>query len=161
GNMWAQSWEGIYPLVEPYAGQANPDVTPAMVKQGWTQEKMVKTAEGFFTSLGMDPLPETFWQRSMFTKPPGREVVCHGSAWDLTFDNDVRVKMCIKINQDDLITIHHELGHDFYFHYYHTLPVLYQSGAHDGFHEAIGDTIALSMTPEYWKRLGLLETYTP
>ena len=118
---------------------------------------MVKLAESFFTSLGMDALPETFWERSMFVKPKDKEVVCHASAWDLTFNDDVRIKMCIKIDQEDLITIHHELGHDYYFHYYHTLPVLYQNGAHDGFHEAIGDAIALSITPSYLKDVGLLK----
>ncbi len=158
GNMWAQSWSNIFSLVEPYKGQVSPNVTPALKRQKYTPVKMVKLAESFFTSLGMDPLPATFWERSMFTKPKDREVVCHASAWDLTFDDDVRIKMCIKIDQEDLITIHHELGHDYYFHYYHELPVLYQSGANDGFHEAIGDAIALSITPDYLKQVKLLKT---
>lgn len=156
GNMWAQQWSNIYPLVEPYKGQANPDVTPALKKQKYDPIKMVKLAESFFTSLGLDPLPKTFWERSMFTKPEGREVVCHASAWNPEVEDDLRIKMCIKINQEDLITIHHELGHNYYYHYYYKLPMLYQGGAHDGFHEAIGDAIALSITPSYLKKIGLL-----
>ena len=105
----------------------------------------------------MAALPETFWERSLFTKPRDREVVCHASAWDLTFANDVRIKMCTEKNEEDLITIHHELGHNYYFTYYHTLPVLYQDGANDGFHEGIGDTLALSVTPDYLVKVGLLD----
>ena len=119
--------------------------------------KMVKTAEAFFTSLGLDPLPDTFWERSMFKKPADKEVVCHASAWDVGLSNDLRIKMCIKVNMEDLITIHHELGHNYYYHYYYQLPVLFQQGAHDGFHEGIGDTLALSVTPAYLKEIGLLD----
>jgi len=156
GNMWGQTWGYIYPELEPYKGKPAIDVGPALVKQKYTPEKMVKLAEGFFVSLGLDPLPATFWERSMFVKPEGKEVVCHASAWDPHYDDDLRIKMCIHPTHDDLVTIHHELGHDYYFHYYHTLPMLYQSGAHDGFHEAIGDTLALSVTPAYLKKMGLL-----
>jgi peptidyl-dipeptidase A len=115
---------------------------------------MVKMAEAFYTSLGMQPLPDTFWQRSMFDKPKDKKVVCHPSASNVTLNNDLRIKMCIKKNQEDLTTIHHELGH--YFNNYYTLPVLYQQGANDGFHEAIGATIALSVTPAYLKTKVLL-----
>ena len=118
---------------------------------------MVRQAETFFTSLGMEELPETFWERSMFTQPEGRDVVCHASAWDVTYSDDLRIKMCIKTDMEDLVTIHHELGHNYYYHYYYMLPMLYQSGAHDGFHEAIGDAIALSITPEYLNEVGLLD----
>ncbi len=156
GNMWAQTWGYLYPELEPFKGVAALDVTPAIVKQKYDPIKMVKRAEAFFVSLGLNPLPASFWERSMLTKPAGKEVVCHASAWDVTFSNDLRIKMCIKPNYDDLVTIHHELGHDYYFNNYYTLPVLYQGGANDGFHEAIGDTIALSMTPSYLKEVGLL-----
>ena len=156
GNMWAQEWGNIYRLVEPYPGAADIDVTRAMEKKGYDAVDMVKLGEKFFTSLGLDALPETFWERSMFTKPADREVVCHASAWDVTFSNDLRIKMCINVTEEDLITIHHELGHNYYYMYYHNLPALYQSGAHDGFHEGIGDTLALSVTPGYLKDLGIL-----
>ena len=155
GNMWAQSWDYLYPELEPYKGTAPIDVTPVLAKR-YDAKKMVQMGEGFYTSLGMDPLPPTFWERSQLTKPAGKNVVCHASAWDPQYNNDLRIKMCINLNQEDLWTIHHELGHDFYFHYYYKLPVLYQGGANDGFHEAIGDTIQLSMTPEYLKAKGLL-----
>ena len=155
GNMWAQSWDYLYPELEPYKGVAPIDVTPVLAKS-YDAKKMVQMGEGFYTSLGMDPLPATFWERSQLTKPEKKDVVCHASAWDVEYNNDLRIKMCINLNQEDLWTIHHELGHDYYFHYYYKLPILYQAGANDGFHEAIGDTIQLSMTPEYLKQKGLL-----
>jgi peptidyl-dipeptidase A len=158
GNMWAQEWNNVYGLVEPYQNQAKIDVTPAMVAQGWDWNRMVKTAEGFYTSLGLDPLPPTFWDRSMFVKPRDREVVCHASAWNVTVEDDLRIKMCIKVQEADLQTLHHELGHNYYEHSYYKLPVmLYHGGANDGFHEAIGDSLVLSMTPSYLKKLGLLD----
>jgi peptidyl-dipeptidase A len=136
GNMWAQSWDNIYPLVAPFPNEPAVDYTPAL--QTWDELRMVRTGEAFFTSMGFDPLPQTFWERSMFLQPEDREVVCHASAWDVSFNDDLRLKMCIKRNSEDFVTIHHELGHHYYFHEYHTLPVLFQNGAHDGFHEAIG-----------------------
>ncbi len=157
GNMWAQEWGNILPLVQPFKGEPTLDVTSELKRQKYDPKKMVRIGEAFFTSLGFDPLPQTFWERSMFTKPLDREVVCHASAWDPSFSNDLRVKMCIKPTEEALITIHHELGHDFYFQSYYQLPVLYQAGANDGFHEAIGDALTLSITPSYLKRLGLLK----
>ena len=156
GNMWSQEWANLYPMLEPYPGEASIDVTEALKKAKYDEKAMVKRGEAFFMSLGMNALPDTFWERSMFTKPPDREVVCHASAWDVGMNNDLRIKMCIKIDHEDLVTIHHELGHNYYYNNYYTLPVLFQSGAHDGFHEAIGDAIALSITPKYLKEVGLL-----
>jgi len=158
GNMWAQEWGNIYPLVEPYKGEASLDVTAGLKRKKYDEKKLVKLGEAFFTSLGLDPLPNTFWERSLFTKPRDREVVCHASAWDVTYDNDLRIKMCIKIREEDLVTIHHELGHDYYFHAYYKLPILYQGGANDGFHEAIGDALTLSITPSYLKQVGILDS---
>ena len=157
GNMWAQEWGNVYPLMEPHKGQPSIDVTAALEKNKYDAKKMVQQAESFFVSLGLDPLPATFWERSMLTKPDDREVVCHASAWDPAYNDDLRIKMCIKINMEDLVTIHHELGHNYYYHYYYKLPVLYQAGAHDGFHEGIGDTLALSVTPAYLNKIGLLD----
>ena len=133
-----------------------PCAPSSLVDQGYDAVRMVQLAEGFFTSLGLKPLPSTFWERSMLTRPEGKEVVCHASAWDLSFEGDVRIKMCTRPNMDDLITVHHELGHDYYYLYYYDKPVLFQQGAHDGFHEAIGDTLVLSVTPSYLKQVGLL-----
>lgn len=157
GNMWAQSWEGLYPLLEPHPGAVSLDVTGAMEKGGWDPMKIAHTSEDFFTSMGLDPMPETFWERSMFEQPEDREVVCHASAWDVELADDQRVKMCIRPTLDDLVTMHHELGHNYYNHYHTDLPILLQGGAHDGFHEAIGDAIALSITPGYLHKLGLVE----
>jgi peptidyl-dipeptidase A len=158
GNMWAQEWANIYPLVEPYKGQSSLDVSSALTRQKWDAIKMVKTGEKFFTSMGLDPLPKTFWERSMLVKPRDREVVCHASAWDVLMNDDLRIKMCIKPTEEDLITIHHELGHNYYYHAYYKLPPLYQQGANDGFHEAIGDALTLSITPQYLVELGLLKS---
>ena len=160
GNMWAQTWEGLYPLLEPHPGAADLDVAKAMAAQEWDAMKVVKTGETFFTSMGLDPMPQTFWERSMFEKPEGKDVVCHASAWDVELNDDQRIKMCIEGTFDDLVTIHHELGHNYYNHYYTSLPVLFQAGAHDGFHEAIGDALVLSITPAYLQQLGLIETVT-
>jgi peptidyl-dipeptidase A len=158
GNMWAQEWNNVYPLVEPYKGVANLDVDGALATQKWDATRVVKTGEAFFTSMGLDALPKTFWERSMIVKPRDRDVVCHASAWDVTFSDDLRIKMCIRNppTEEDLTTVHHELGHDYYFHAYYKLPFLYQGGANDGFHEAIGDALVLSMTPGYLKTLGLV-----
>jgi peptidyl-dipeptidase A len=157
GNMWGQEWGNIYPLVAPKGvGDVGYDLTALLVANRYDPIKMVKTGEAFYTSLGLPALPATFWERSMFTKPADREVVCHASAWDIDNLDDLRIKMCIKVNGDDLVTIHHELGHNYYQRAYNQQPFLYLNGAHDGFHEAIGDFIALSITPEYLVQIGLL-----
>ena len=158
GNMWAQEWGNIYPLVAPEgAGDLGYDIGELLEEQGKGPLDMVKIGEGFYSSLGFEPLPETFWERSMFTKPADREVVCHASAWDVDNKDDIRIKMCIKRNADDFITIHHELGHNYYQRAYKEQDFLHLNGANDGFHEAIGDMIALSITPEYLVQIDMLE----
>src|SRR3546814_525788 len=150
GNMWAQEWGNIYDVVAPEgAGDLGYDIGDLLVAKGYDPLKMVKTGEGFYSSLGFAPLPETFWARSMITKPQDREVVCHASAWDIDNKDDVRIKMCTKVNSDDFVTIHHELGHNYYQRAYKQQPYLYLNGANDGFHEAIGDFVARSITPQY------------
>ena len=156
GNMWAQTWDNVYPLVAPPGADPGFDLTQILKARGTDALGMVRYGEGFFTSLGFDPLPKTFWDRSLFVKPRDREVVCHASAWDVDSINDLRIKMCIDITSEDFATIHHELGHNFYQRAYNTQPYLFRDSANDGFHEAIGDTIALSITPEYLVKLGLL-----
>jgi peptidyl-dipeptidase A len=158
GNMWAQQWSRIYDIVAPQgAGDVGYDVTNLLVTHKQDARQMVQTAEAFFSSLGLEPLPQSFWQRSMLTKPADRDVVCHASAWGIDTQNDLRLKMCIKVNASDFVTVHHELGHVYYYRAYQHQPYLYRSGANDGFHEAIGDMIALSVTPEYLSRIGLLD----
>lgn len=158
GNMWAQEWGNIYPLVAPAGtGDLGYDIGDLLTAQGKTPLDMVRAGENFYSSLGMAPLPETFWKRSQFLKPADREVVCHASAWDVDNKDDIRIKMCIKVNADDFITIHHELGHNYYQRAYNKQPFLYLNGANDGFHEAIGDFVALSITPQYLVDIGLLD----
>ncbi len=156
GNMWAQSWLNIYPLVAPPKQDPGFDVTKLLRKKKVDAREMVRYGERFFLSLGFDPLPETFWERSLFTKPADREVVCHASAWDIDGVDDLRIKMCIEINEEDFSTVHHELGHNFYQRAYKRQPPLFRGSANSGFHEAVGDTIALSVTPDYLKQIGLL-----
>ncbi|MCW2387918.1 peptidyl-dipeptidase A [Sphingobium sp. B11D3B] len=173
GNMWAQEWGNIYPLVAPAgAGDLGYDIGALLkakgyvetspteadpAKRGKWETQMFKFGEGFFSSLGFDPLPETFWTRTQFIKPLDREVVCHASAWDIDNKDDIRIKMCTKVDSGDFVTIHHELGHNYYQRAYKDKSFLYLNGANDGFHEAIGDTIALSITPQYLVDIGLLD----
>jgi len=158
GNMWAQEWGNIYDIVAPKgAGDVGYDVTDLLTAKKKTPTDMVKIGEGFYSSLGLEPLPATFWTRSQIVRPEGREVICHASALDLDNKDDLRIKMCTKVNGDDFVTIHHELGHNYYQRAYNRQPYLYLNGANDGFHEAIGDAIALSITPEYLAQIGLLD----
>jgi len=157
GNIWAQEWGNIYPLVSPGSADAGFSLTEILKRRKTDPQEMVRIGERFFTSLGFDPLPPTFWERSLFTRPRDRDVVCHASAWDIDAENDVRIKMCIEPTAEDFTTIHHELGHNFYQRAYKGLPVLFRDSANDGFHEAIGDTVALSVTPEYLVKIGLLD----
>ena len=158
GNMWAQEWGNIYDIVAPKgAGDIGYDLTDLLEKHDYTPVEMVKAGERFYTSLGFPALPASFWEKSQITRPRDREVICHASAWDLDNENDLRIKMCTHVNADDFVTIHHELGHNFYQRAYNQQPFLYKNGANDGFHEAIGDFIALSVTPEYLVQIGLLD----
>jgi peptidyl-dipeptidase A len=157
GNMWAQTWENTYPLLAPPNADPGFDLTQILKSRNTDALGMVRYGEHFFTSLGFRPLPQTFWERSMFVKPRDRDVVCHASAWDVDFEQDLRVKMCIDITAEYFSTIHHELGHNFYQRAYAHQPYLFRDSANDGFHEAIGDTIALSITPQYLVKLGLLD----
>ncbi len=169
GNMWAQHWGNIYDKVKPDVPDTSLDLTQILRKNGYdftpgdraqelaAAKKMVRTAENFFVSLGFEPLPKTFWERSLFLKPRDRDVVCHASAWDIDNKDDVRIKMCIKINGEDFVTIHHELGHNFYQRAYQNQSPLFQGSANDGFHEAAGDLIALSITPEYLRKIDLID----
>jgi peptidyl-dipeptidase A len=158
GNMWAQEWGNIYDVVAPPgAGDLGYDIGELLKAKQYDPVKMVKTGEGFYSSLGFAPLPETFWQRSQIVKPLDREVICHASAWDVDNVDDLRIKMCTKVNSDDFITIHHELGHNYYQRAYNQQPYLYKNGANDGFHEAIGDFVALSITPDYLVKINLLD----
>lgn len=157
GNMWAQQWGNVYDLVAPEGVEEGVDVTKLIEDAGWDEKKMVEIGEQFFTSMGFDPLPQTFWDRSLFVKPEDRDVVCHASAWDLDNEEDIRIKMCIKKNGEDFVTIHHELGHNIYQRAYKDQSIFYKDGANDGFHEAIGDMIALSITPDYLVKIGLLD----
>jgi peptidyl-dipeptidase A len=157
GNIWAQDWSNVYDLVKPASADPGYSLTKILQARKFDAIKMTQTGEHFYTSIGFAPLPKTFWERSMLVKPRDREVVCHASAWDIDTKEDVRIKMCVDPTEEDFTTIHHELGHNFYQRAYDTLPVIFRDSANDGFHEAIGDTIALSVTPEYLVKIGLLD----
>ncbi len=162
GNMWAQQWNRIYDdLLKPYPGASIETADKQLQTQKWDAVRMTKSAESFYTSIGFPALPQTFYERSMFVRPRDREVVCHASAWDMDDKDDVRIKMCIKPIEEDLFTIYHELGHVYYYVWYKDQPALFQDGAHDGFHEAIGDAVNLSVTPDYLHRIGLVSAVKP
>jgi peptidyl-dipeptidase A len=157
GNMWGQSWDNLYPMLKPAVTTSGADLTGLLVERKATAVEMTRYAEGFYTSLGMQPLPATFWERSLLTRPKDRDVVCHASAWDLDTQLDVRIKMCITPTAEDFRVIHHELGHLYYYLAYRNQAPLFKDGANDGFHEAIGDTVALSITPAYLRQVGLVK----
>jgi len=158
GNMWAQQWANIYPVVAPKDEKNGYDLEQLLTKAGYDPVKMTKTGENFYSSLGFAPLPQTFWERSMLVRPRDREVVCHASAWDVDDRDDIRMKACLKVNADDFYTVHHELGHNYYQRAYKDQPYIFKGAANDGFHEAIGDFAGLSaLTPTYLRQLGLLD----
>jgi peptidyl-dipeptidase A len=157
GNIWAQDWSNIYDLVAPQTASPGYSLTKILQARRFDPIQMVKAGERFYSSLGFAPLPATFWQRSLFAKPRDREVICHASAWDVDLAEDLRIKMCIDPTEEDFSTIHHELGHNYYQRAYKDLPPIFRDSANDGFHEAVGDTIALSVTPEYLVKIGLLD----
>jgi peptidyl-dipeptidase A len=162
GNMWAQQWNRVYDdLLKPYPAASIESADRMLKKDNWDAVRMTKSAESFYTSIGFPALPQTFWERSMLTRPRDREVVCHASAWDIDDKDDVRIKMCIKPIEEDLFTVYHELGHVYYYIWYKDQPMLFQDGAHDGFHEAIGDAINLSVTPAYLRKIGLVGDVVP
>lgn len=161
GNMWAQSWENLYPVLAPANADLGFDLSEILKRKKTDEKEMVRYGERFFTSLGFAPLPQTFWERSLFVKPRDREVVCHASAWNVDAVDDLRIKMCIDITAEDFNTIHHELGHNFYQRAYNKQPILFRDSANDGFHEAIGDAVALSITPAYLQKIGLLDKAPP
>lgn len=160
GNIWSQEWANLFDLVAPEKDTAF-DLTKLLQQRGMDEIGVVKQAEAFFVSLGLDPLPETFWERSMFVKPKDRDVVCHASAWDIDWLDDLRIKMCIELTAEDFTTVHHELGHNYYQRAYKHLAPLFTNSANDGFHEALGDVIALSVTPAYLVKIGYLDQEPP
>jgi peptidyl-dipeptidase A len=157
GNIWAQDWMNVYKLVAPANADPGYNLNDILKNRKMMPTDMVKAGEHFYTSIGFAPLPQTFWERSMLIKPRDRDVVCHASAWDVDNIEDLRIKMCITPTEEDFRTIHHELGHNFYQRAYKGLPFMFRDSANDGFHEAIGDTIALSVTPEYLKQIGMID----
>ena len=161
GNLWAQDWSNVYDVVGPPGGAKAISLTDVLRARKVTPVEMTRFGERFFTSLGFEPLPPTFWERSLFVKPRDREVVCHASAWNINSVDDLRFKMCIDQTEEDFTTIHHELGHNFYSRAYAMQPPIFRDSANDGFHEAIGDTIALSVTPEYLGKVGLVGNALP
>ena len=162
GNMWAQQWNKIYPdILKPYPGASIETADARLKTQKWDPLRMTHSAESFYSSLGFPQLPRTFWQRSMFARPRDREVVCHASAWDMGSTGDVRIKACLEPTEEDLYTVYHELGHVYYYLSYANQPYLFRDGANDGFHEAIGDTVNLSVTPAYLAKIGLIGAVAP
>ncbi|CAL1534584.1 unnamed protein product [Lymnaea stagnalis] len=160
GNMWGQQWDALVKELTPFKGKSSFDVTGEMGRQNYTALRIFQTADDFFKSLGMIPMPDTFWNKSLLEKPKdGRDVVCHASAWDFFNGRDFRIKQCTVITVQDLETAHHEMGHVEYYLQYKDQPVSFRRGANSGFHEAVGDVISLSVqTPEHLHSIGLIPT---
>jgi len=158
GNMWAQQWNNIGDILKPYPSKPNLNVTGAMISQGWNQKKMFEKAEEFFTSMGLKPMPQEFWEGSILQKPEdGRDLTCHASAWDFYNGKDYRIKQCTRVNQEDFITVNHEMGHIQYYLQYSGQSYFYRTGANPGFHEGVADILSLAVgTAEYFQRLGLV-----
>lgn len=162
GNMWAQSWQNLADLVKPFPNASSLNITGALQDQNYTVLKMFQTSNEFYTSLGLEDnaISYNVSAGALIEKPSDRDVVCHASAWDFCDGQNFRIKMCTKINYEDFITIHHEMGHIQYFLLYKNQAVALRTGANPGFHEAVGDTIALSVaTPKHLKAIGLLPNY--
>lgn len=187
GNLWQQDWGNLWDILAPYPNAGSLDINAALKRTAdanlarelskpaasgsaaersflaqraadlATAKAMTERAQDFYVSLGMPKLPDSYWQKSQFIKPLERDVMCHASAWDMNMQGDVRTKMCITPSEEELTTIYHELGHIYYDLAYNVQPPLFQNGAHDGFHEAIGDTIVLAMTPKYLASVGLVD----
>ncbi len=187
GNLWQQDWGNLWDILAPYPNAGSLDINAALKRMAdanlarelakpatsgsaaersflaqraadlATAKAMTERAQDFYVSLGMPKLPDSYWQKSQFIKPLERDVMCHASAWDMNMQGDVRTKMCITPSEEELTTIYHELGHIYYDLAYNVQPPLFQNGAHDGFHEAIGDTIVLAMTPKYLASVGLVD----
>uniref|UniRef100_A0A8C4RH50 Angiotensin-converting enzyme n=1 Tax=Erpetoichthys calabaricus TaxID=27687 RepID=A0A8C4RH50_ERPCA len=157
GDMWGRFWTNLYGLSIPFIGKEDIDVTSAMDGKGWTYKDMFEAGETFFESVGLFNMTEEFWNNSMLEKPNDREVVCHPTAWDMGNGKDFRIKMCTKVNMDDFLTVHHEMGHIEYDMAYAHQPFLFRNGANEGFHEAVGEIMSLSAaTPKHLKSLDLL-----
>ncbi|XP_015226730.1 PREDICTED: angiotensin-converting enzyme 2 [Cyprinodon variegatus] len=163
GDMWGRFWTNLYNMSIPYREKEDIDVSNTMVEQGWDEMRFFKEAEKFFMSVGLYKMFDNFWNNSMLVKPnDGRDVVCHPTAWDMGNREDFRIKMCTKVNMDDFLTVHHEMGHNQYQMAYRNLSYLLRDGANEGFHEAVGEIMSLSAaTPKHLKSLGLLsESFT-
>ncbi|KAJ0179019.1 hypothetical protein K1T71_005794 [Dendrolimus kikuchii] len=159
GNIWAQTWGNVEKFTRPFPDKADIDITAALIAQNYTPLKMFKTAEDFFKSLNLSGMPDLFWEKSILEKPnDGRDMVCHASAWDFYDGEDFRIRQCTTITDAFFKTTHHEMGHIQYYLQYKDQPVIYRAGANPGFHEAVGDVIALSVaTPKHLRKMGLLE----
>ncbi|XP_071562887.1 angiotensin-converting enzyme-like [Temnothorax nylanderi] len=158
GNTWAQTWSNIADFTMPFPGKQLPDVTATLVEQGYNATSMFRLAENFFTSINLSAMPDTFWEKSILTKQKDVDMICHASAWDFYDGKDFRIKQCTRVNMEDLLTAHHEMGHVEYYLQYKNQPTVFKEGANPGFHEAVGDVISLSVsTPSHLKKIDLLK----
>ncbi|XP_053212228.1 angiotensin-converting enzyme-like [Panonychus citri] len=159
GNMWGQSWSSLRDILIPFPDKPSVDITDNLIAKNISVVDIFKISEAFFTSLGLKPMTDKFWNNSIIERPAdGRDFTCHASAWDFCGDDDVRIKMCTDRNMKNFIVVHHEMGHIQYYLQYKDQPYVFRTGANPGFHEAVGDTLALSVsTPSHLKAIGLLD----
>ncbi|KAJ6635505.1 Angiotensin-converting enzyme, partial [Pseudolycoriella hygida] len=159
GNM-AQNWGHLYELTRPFPNASDVDVTSKMIDLEFDEYRMYNMSDEFYMSLGLPTSFVSYNPPSIIVKPTDRTITCHASAWDFCDGEDFRIKQCTKINMEDFLVVHHEMGHIMYYLMYKDQPQIYRTGANPGFHEAVGDTIALSVaTPKHLAAVGLLENY--
>lgn len=108
--MWAQSWENLYEETKPFKNASKLDITSKLKEKHYNALKMFETSDEFYMSLGLPTNNMSFTGESVIEQPTDRIIQCHASAWDFSDGKDFRIKMCTNINQEDFITIHHEMG---------------------------------------------------
>lgn len=160
--MWAQNWQNLFHEVKPFKNATLIDVTEKLRAMKFDARKMFETANEFYTSLGLLSAEASYTSPAIIEKPTDRLIDCYPSAWDFLDGKDFRIKMCTNVNMEDLVTIHHELGHIQYFMQYKDQPLPLRQGANIGFHEAIGNTMALSAsTPQHLMKVGQRKMLLP
>ena len=156
-NRWGQDWS-------PLVSVEGLDIDAALADK--SEEWIIKEGEDFFVSIGFDPLPESFYKKSsMLPAPADAEFKKnnHASAWHMDLENDLRCLMSVEPTAEYYETIHHELGHIYYYQAYTNpdVPPLLREGANRGYHEAIGSLLGLAaMQKPFLAAKGLVDADT-
>ena len=156
-NRWGQDWSA---LAEAGDGPSPLDAALAQHTPQW----LVQQSERFYTSIGFEALPRSFYDRSsLYPLPAGSPYKknTHASAWHMDLDRDVRSLMSVETNAEWYETTHHELGHIYYYLSYSRpeVPPLLRQGANRAYHEAVGSLMGLaSLQPRFLEAIGLSDS---